>query len=167
MLSNPPVYDEEGNLDIQSVDLKIVDFGIFGSIAGIRMENINAGSLKYMAPELLQGHTESSTHIDIWSIGLILHALVIGWLPFDRKDRDGLEKQILKEELDYIGLKKIKTSSIKDDYRRQLNERLKKISDECIDLLMKMLQKDPNERIELIDIFEHPFIIKHKESNHM
>jgi serine/threonine protein kinase len=103
------------------------------------MENINAGSLKYMAPELLQGHTESSTHIDIWSIGLILHALVIGWLPFDRKDRDGLEKQILKEELDYIGLKKIKTSSIKDDYRRQLNERLKKISDECIDLLMKML----------------------------
>jgi serine/threonine protein kinase len=47
------VYDEQGKLDINSVELKIVDFGIFGSIAGIRMENITCGSLKYMAPELL------------------------------------------------------------------------------------------------------------------
>lgn len=53
MISNPPEYDDEGNLDISSVNLKVVDFGIFGSIAGIRMENINAGSLKYMAPELI------------------------------------------------------------------------------------------------------------------
>lgn len=55
MLAKPPVYDERGKLDISSVDLKIVDFGIFGSIAGIRMEEIHCGSLRYMAPELLQG----------------------------------------------------------------------------------------------------------------
>lgn len=52
MLQNPPLYDDEGNLLIESVVLKIVDFGIFGSISGIRMENITAGSLRYMAPEL-------------------------------------------------------------------------------------------------------------------
>lgn len=40
MVANPPVYDEDGNLEVESVDLKIVDFGIFGSISGIRMENI-------------------------------------------------------------------------------------------------------------------------------
>ena len=51
------MYDQKGKLDVSSVDLKVVDFGIFGSIAGIRMENINCGSLKFMAPELLQGHT--------------------------------------------------------------------------------------------------------------
>ena len=33
MLANPPVYDDQGKLDINSVELKIVDFGIFGSIA--------------------------------------------------------------------------------------------------------------------------------------
>jgi hypothetical protein len=38
MLANPPVYDEAGKLEIDQVELKIVDFGIFGSIAGIRME---------------------------------------------------------------------------------------------------------------------------------
>lgn len=36
--------------------LKIVDFGIFGSTSGLRPEKIQAGSLKYMAPELLLGH---------------------------------------------------------------------------------------------------------------
>lgn len=60
MIANPPQYDEENNLDIHNIDLKVVDFGIFGSISGIRMENITAGSLKYMAPELFQGKTEST-----------------------------------------------------------------------------------------------------------
>jgi serine/threonine protein kinase len=57
MLAEPPVYDKKGKLDIKSVELKVVDFGIFGSIAGIRMENITCGSLRFMAPELLKGHT--------------------------------------------------------------------------------------------------------------
>jgi len=165
MLSEEPQYND-GNLDIHNVDLKIVDFGIFGSISGIRMENITAGSLKYMSPELFQGKTESSTQIDIWSIGLILHAMVIGWLPFNKKERTDLEKQICTEHLDYLRLKRIKNHTIKDEYRKQLNSRLKRISDNCLDLLMKMLDKDPAKRIELIDIFEHPWIVDHKEKNY-
>ncbi len=35
------------------MDLKVVDFGIFGSTSGINPEKIHAGSLKYMAPEIL------------------------------------------------------------------------------------------------------------------
>jgi serine/threonine protein kinase len=38
------------------LDLKIVDFGIFGSTSGVNPEKIHAGSLKYMAPEILLGH---------------------------------------------------------------------------------------------------------------
>jgi len=38
---------------MSKIELKVVDFGIFGSIAGIRMENINFGSLKFMSPELI------------------------------------------------------------------------------------------------------------------
>jgi serine/threonine protein kinase len=30
---------------------------------------------------------------------------------------------------------------------------------------MKMLEKDPNKRIELIDIFEHPWIAKFKNKD--
>ena len=53
MLADKPIYDDDNNLDFSAVELKVVDFGIFGSIAGIRMENINCGSSKFMAPELL------------------------------------------------------------------------------------------------------------------
>ena len=88
MLIEPPIYHKETKkLDIESVELKVVDFGIFGSIAGIRMENIKCGSLKYMAPELLKGFTQSTTKIDIWSLGLMLHGMVFGFLPFNGDDK--------------------------------------------------------------------------------
>ena len=142
MIAKPPIY-EEGKLDIESVDLKIVDFGIFGSIAGMNMEKINCGSLKYMAPELLSGKSESSPKIDIWSIGLMFHAMLIGWLPFNKSNREDLEKQIKTEELDYKYVKKLKNSTIKNDYRKALNYKLKSLSENAIDLLQKMLHKDP------------------------
>ena len=33
MLAEKPKYFKNGKLDIKSVDLKVVDFGIFGSVA--------------------------------------------------------------------------------------------------------------------------------------
>ena len=158
MLAKPPVYDDRGKLVIDSVELKVVDFGIFGSIAGIQQEDIHCGSLRYMAPELLSGNTASSPAIDIWSLGLLLHAMVVGWFPFHKNNIDELKKQILTEELDYKRLKRLRNSSIKDEYRKELNLRLRNVSDECIDLIQKMLCKDPNNRIEMIDILDHPWI---------
>ncbi len=84
MLIEPAYYHPQTKkIDIESVELKVVDFGIFGSVAGIRMENVNCGSLRFMAPELLKGHMQSTPKIDIWSLGLMLHGLVLGFLPFN------------------------------------------------------------------------------------
>ena len=113
MLNEPPRCDRKGKIDYYKIELKVVDFGIFGSIAGIRMESINFGSLKFMPPELLRGDMKSTPKIDIWALGLMLHALRFGYLPFNKPDRKSLEKQILNEELDYKYLKKIKNTSIK------------------------------------------------------
>ena len=91
----------------------------------------------------------------------MLHGMVLGFLPFNKPDRASLEKQIISEEFDYKNLKKIKTQSIKDDYRRNLNISLRKISDNLIDLLEKMLCKDPYKRIDMLQIFDHPWITKY------
>ena len=91
MLAEIPKLDEKGKIDISSVNLKVVDFGIFGSISGIRLENVNFGSLRFMAPELVQGDIKSTTKIDIWSLGLMLHAMVFGFLPFNANERSALE----------------------------------------------------------------------------
>jgi serine/threonine protein kinase len=127
------------------------------------MENITCGSLKYMSPELLQGHTQSSPKIDIWALGLMLHGLIFGFLPFNKPERKDLEKQIINEELDYKGLKRIKNQSIKDDMRRHLNSTLRKVSDSLIDLVERMLCKDPAKRIDMLQIFDHPWITKYSK----
>lgn len=51
-------------------------------------EKSNAGSLKFMAPEVLLGKTESTPKIDIWSLGCILHAMIIGEYPFSNSNRE-------------------------------------------------------------------------------
>lgn len=74
---------------------------------------------------------------------MILHALIFGFLPFNSNDKATLEHQILHEELDYNHIKKLKTSSIKIEFRKALNILLKSTSDELIDLIERMLKKDP------------------------
>lgn len=58
--------------------VKIADFGIFGSNKGTVAERHNAGSIKYMSPELLQGDNASDPKIDIWALGILMYAMIIG-----------------------------------------------------------------------------------------
>lgn len=66
-----------------SNEIKIVDFGIAGLFAGRKSEITKAGSLLYMAPEVLsRKNVIASPAMDIWSVGCILFSLVVGSLPF-------------------------------------------------------------------------------------
>jgi serine/threonine protein kinase len=56
----------------------------------------------------------------------------------------------------------LKTSSIKNEKRKALNIMLSKISDDLIDLIDLMLLKDPSKRIDILRIYEHPWIVKFK-----
>ena len=60
------------------IHVKIADFGIFGSNKGTVAERHNAGSIKYMSPELLQGENQSDPKIDIWALGVLMYAMIIG-----------------------------------------------------------------------------------------
>jgi len=66
-----------------NIELKVVDFGIFGNNRNDTFgEKSNAGSLKYMAPEILLGNNFSTPKIDIWSLGVIFYAIIVGDMPF-------------------------------------------------------------------------------------
>lgn len=81
------------NNNVFDLDLKIVDFGVFGSTAGANNpEKSNAGSLKYMPPEVLIGFTESTPKIDVWALGIMLHALILGFFPFRSSNKEELKK---------------------------------------------------------------------------
>lgn len=64
------------------VQVKVADFGIFGSNKGKFAEKHNAGSLKYMSPEILLGKTGSDPKIDVWSLGIMLYSMIFGKFPF-------------------------------------------------------------------------------------
>jgi len=137
-----PTGDEESG-----VKIKIVDFGIFGSNAGNTAEKSTAGSLKYMAPELLSGRTHSTPAIDVWSMGCILHALVLGTYPFEANDRDELKKQILTKEI------KVATKA---------NRAF--VSNACLVMIEKMLDKEPNTRISIHALLHDPWLMDYKLS---
>jgi len=72
------------------IKIKLCDFGIFGSNRGLSTEKSTAGSLKFMSPELLTGKTGSTPKIDVWSVGCMLHAMILGFFPFEADDRESL-----------------------------------------------------------------------------
>lgn len=83
-----------------SSTLKIVDFGIAGICAGgANGERSDAGSLLYIAPEVLSGlDNRANPALDIWSMGCIFYCLLTNNLPFMGETQDDIVKKILKGE---------------------------------------------------------------------
>lgn len=53
--------------------IKIVDFGIAGFCLKHLKERTNAGTFKYMAPEVLKGDINmANPGMDIWAIGMMM-----------------------------------------------------------------------------------------------
>ena len=67
-------------------NIKIVDFGLSNICTKQQMLGTACGSPCYAAPEMISGHKYAGDMIDIWSCGVILYALLCGFLPFEDPD---------------------------------------------------------------------------------
>lgn len=64
----------------ENKNIKIIDFGIAGVIKSLTWEDLDSGSLAYMAPECFiknKGYKVDG-RIDVWSVGVILYAMLTG-----------------------------------------------------------------------------------------
>lgn len=77
-------------------NLKIGDFGLAAVLANDRERKYTVcGTPNYIAPEVLMGkHSGHSYEVDIWSIGVMLYALLIGKPPFQAKDVNTIYERI-------------------------------------------------------------------------
>lgn len=64
--------------------IKVVDFGIAGRCTPSVTDKTDAGTLRYMAPEVLNGtDTKAKPAIDIWAIGCMLYCMLFYKFPFN------------------------------------------------------------------------------------
>jgi len=72
---------------VDEVEVKLIDFGLAACCAsklpaGRRpAAGFKVGTRSYAAPEVLLGNSEVDPALDMWSAGMVLHALVLGCLP--------------------------------------------------------------------------------------
>ena len=123
--------------------VKIADFGVADIFEGEdALLSKTAGSPAFMAPESLQATRDkySGKAADIWAMGVTLYCFVFGKIPFYHNNRISLYELI-------------KTSELEFPDGRPLSPGLE-------DLLLRMLIKDPSNRITIADMKVHPWLTK-------
>ena len=79
---------EKGNI------LKIIDFGLSNYFTG-QLLSTPCGSPCYASPEMVSGNKYNGFYIDVWSTGIILYAMICGYLPFEDPNNEILFQKIL------------------------------------------------------------------------
>ncbi|KAK4542122.1 hypothetical protein LTR36_007153, partial [Oleoguttula mirabilis] len=121
-------------------NVKLVDFGFTREYQGATSYlQTWCGTVCYSAPEMLKGERYAGEKVDVWSLGIILYALLCGELPFDEDDDAATKALILKEEPKY------------PDY----------IPEQAKELIKKLLSKRPLLRPSLSDILKDPWLSEH------
>lgn len=86
------LLDKHGNV-------KLVDFGFTREYQGTaNYLQTWCGTVCYSAPEMLKGEKYAGEKVDLWSLGIILYALLCGELPFDADDDATTKSLILTDE---------------------------------------------------------------------
>ena len=130
--------------------IKLCDFGYskhekYQSAPGSRV-----GTPAYLAPEVIKtvkGETYDGKLADIWSCGVMLYVMLSGSYPFERADDKGnpqrLQRMIQRIlAVDYVIPSKVQAS------------------DELRDILARLLNPNPKDRITIDEIFDHPWFNK-------
>jgi len=123
-------------------DLKICDFGFSHIYKQNEMLTTFCGSPLYMAPELLN-NKKYDYSAEVWSIGMIFYEILFGIHPF--------EKCSEINELIKVTKKIIIPPKLKIKY---------KLTNNCLNLLQKMLEEKIETRINILDIFDHLWLKK-------
>lgn len=85
---------------------------------------------------MIAGKRYHGLQTDIWSSGVVFYAMVAGYLPFEDPKTSNLYKKIMAA-----------------DYSMP-----KFLSNECKDFIQKILNTDPETRIRISEIRNHPYM---------
>ncbi|KAJ6240256.1 map/microtubule affinity-regulating kinase [Anaeramoeba flamelloides] len=113
--------------------IKIIDFGLSNFSKRDELLNTFCGSASYAAPEVLQGKEYDGLKSDVWSLAVLLYALLVGKFPFGNKNIKALVRKIKAKKASFP---KYLSKSVKD-------------------LITKMLTIDPKSRYSINQVKNH------------
>ena len=117
-------------------NIKLCDFGV-GKYISNNNEILSeqCGTPAYIAPEVVSGEGYSGFPVDIWSSGVVLYSLLMGSIPFKAQNLNELQGLIMS-----------------GNYKQ-----IEGISKNASDLLCKLLEINPNKRINVDEALNHPW----------
>eukprot|EP00270_Netrium_digitus_P011671 TRINITY_DN3725_c0_g1_i5.p1 TRINITY_DN3725_c0_g1~~TRINITY_DN3725_c0_g1_i5.p1 ORF type:complete len:504 (+),score=28.51 TRINITY_DN3725_c0_g1_i5:17-1528(+) len=124
--------------------IKLADFGLACITKNGTPGTGCYGSPLYMAPEILRSK-QYGMEVDMWSAGVLLFAMISGHMPFTGPT----ETEI------FVAILKGKPSMSSRNWTS--------ISPEAKDIISRLLQIDPAQRITAEDALDHPWIQAHWE----
>ncbi|KRJ99976.1 uncharacterized protein LOC6531042 isoform X4 [Drosophila yakuba] len=120
----------------KDMNIKLADFGFSNYYDEGATLRTWCGSPPYAAPEVFQGLEYDGPKSDIWSLGVVLYALVCGALPFDGKTILELKSRVV--------LGKFRIPFF--------------MSQECEQLIRNMLVVEPDRRYTIKQIIKHRWL---------
>lgn len=136
------------NVFLDNDRVVIGDFGF--SKMGFKRTNTVLGTPITMAPEILasEGKTSYSSKVDLFSIGIVFFWMIYGEPPWDPPTMKALHRCA-----HYAS-----GENLRFPYDPQ-------ISEDCQDLLIKLTNPNPEERIGWLDFFNHSLFKKYEKEN--
>lgn len=130
----------ENILITDSKVVKLIDFGLSNNYKEGKFLSTPCGSPCYASPEMVSGKSYDGFLIDVWSTGIVLYAMICGFLPFEDNNNDKLFEKILECRVHFPNFV---PSNVKD-------------------MIKKMLVSNPDKRIRIHEIKQHPFYLQGK-----
>ena len=122
--------------ELSNFDVKILDFGSAKKRNRTKLSGVT-GTVYYCSPEIV--NDKYDFECDEWACGVMMYILLVNEPPFQGESEEEIFSKILKDEPNL-----------------DINP-LKDISDNCKDLIKKLLEKDAKKRIKAREALKHPF----------
>ena len=110
---------------------------------------VPCGKPNYISPEVLRSQDPfDGFAIDLWAAGVILFIMLVGLPPWEfAREEDPRYRMVVRGGLE-----------------RMLRTWQRPISPLAADLLQKMLMEDPRERLSLVEVKDHPWVVNDEGS---
>jgi len=128
--------------DMTDYEVKLIDFGCSKFLQKKKHNKLSGivGTSIYCSPEVIDNLYDERS--DEWSCGVLMYILLCGEPPFTGNTEEEIFANVKKGYIDFS------------------KKKFKNISENCIDLIKKLLEPNKRNRIKASEALRHPFFIE-------